>query len=61
VVCRRHVVDTHDLLWRNVAEHRDFLHRSGQQWFFTSTGDLNHQPGTTEMMKGQTYQVGEKT
>lgn len=43
VVCRRDVVDAHDLFGANVTEHRDFLHRSRQEWFLASTSDLRCQ------------------
>jgi len=60
VVCRRNVVNAHDLFRGDVTEHRDFLHGSGQQWLFASASDLRVSVGACGWLQNAD-QVGQKT
>ena len=51
----------HDLFGGDVTEHRDFLHCSSQQWFFTSTCDLGVSRNSKLCRGDETYQVGQET
>lgn len=48
VVGGRHVVDTKDLLGRNVAEHRNLLHRGGLEGKLTTASKL----GVSQSLRG---------
>lgn len=63
MVGRRDIVDTHDLFWCDVTEHRDLLHGRRQQWFRTSTCNLPCQLITIYQDKtwGLAYKIWEET